>query len=727
MPIRRSTISNERLAAAFAAGGVALAAIAAAALLEQPSPWVVSVVWGLGAGGFFLGAAALNRLRRRAAALEAEAQQRIWRMTQLAGIAEHLGRLRDPAEVAARAELMARSLLECDEAEVALGLAAAEPAGQPGGSPLQQSVRLLAADGAPIGQVAVRRRAGPPFTTEDKLVLDQLVRAVAAAIENAGLLAESMRARSEIELILGTISDGMYVLDGAWRVRHVNSAALRYLERTREQVVGATLWQLFPDLPGSAFGDRLEEAMLGSHDLDFTALFPPLKAWFETRCYPFEGGLTVYFRDVTAQRETEERLRQSQKLEALGQLTGGIAHDVNNLLTVMLGNFEMLATNAEERGEPDGSDHELAEAGLRAGASASQLMRRLLAFSRRQPLSPQVVDIAALLSSLDPLLRRTIGETVSLYIAAEPGLWLVLVDPAELENAILNLALNARDAMPGGGQLAIEAANVAIDRVYAAVSGLDRTGDYIMISVADSGIGMAREVQGRAFEPFFTTKQPGKGTGLGLSMVYGFVKQSGGHVMIDSEIGQGTILRLYLPRTTAQAAEVEIPGAWQVHGGSQTILLVEDNDMVRGHTEAMLRGLGYCVLAAADGAEALLLLQEGVRPDLLLTDVVLPGGMTGREVADSAAAVIPGLRVLFTSGYSGNVLLEGGRISPGVELISKPFRRSELAARVRTQLAGVAWPGFARTGLLQSGLDQSGLDQSHFVQSGLVASGLPNQ
>jgi signal transduction histidine kinase len=497
--------------------------------------------------------------------------------------------------------------------------------------------------------------------------------------------------RLEFDAVLGSIADGVYVLDRAWRVRYANEAALAALRRPAAAVLNATLWDVFPDLRASPFASQLEAAAAAGLPADFTAFLPALNAWHETRVYPFEGGLTVYFRDVTVERETTQRSRQARKLESLGQLTGGIAHDVNNLLTVMLGNFEMLALTAEERGAAGVADLDLAEAGLRAGESASQLMHRLLAFSRRQPLSPQVVDIAALLASLEPLLRRTIGETVALEIVVAPKLWRALVDPAELETAILNLTINARDAMPSGGQLRIEAANVTIDRVYGALAGLEQTGAFIMLAVTDAGSGMTREVLERAFEPFFTTKEPGRGTGLGLSMVYGFAKQSGGHVTIDSEAGEGTVVRLYLPRTGDPEAQAAVGEPRAAHGGDETILLVEDNDLVRGHTEAMLRGLGYTVRSAADGTEALLLLQAGMRPDLLLADVVLPGGMTGREVADAAAQLVPGLRVLFTSGYSGRALLEGGRVRPGVALIGKPFRRSELAARVRTQLAAAPW------------------------------------
>ncbi len=630
-------------------------------------------------------------LHRRAAARERRGMLRERRLRQLALLSERLSRLRDPQALATRAETLTRGVLGCAEARVTLG---------PGGAVLPShewiAVPLIGAHGEQLGQLAVRACASRKLGEADRSALDRIAGALAAALEAANLLAEAVRAKSEVELILSTISDGMFVLDPRWRVRYVNNAALGYFQRERADMLGVSLWALFPGMQDAEFGERFDYAMRSGDNVDFAAAYAPLGAFYEMRCYPFDGGLTVYFRDIAAQRETEEKLRQSQKLEALGQLTGGIAHDVNNLLTVILGNFEMLAMSAEERGEEGGLDLSMAEAGLRAGESASQLMHRLLAFSRRQPLSPQVIDVATLLSSLEPLLRRTLGEPIALRIGWQEGLWRALVDPAELENAILNLAINARDAMPSGGRLTIEAADVQIDRVYAATAGLERTGDYIMVSVADTGHGMTREVLTKAFDPFFTTKQPGKGTGLGLSMVYGFAKQSGGHVMIDSEPGQGTIVRLYLPRTTDAEVAPEPEADREAARGSETIMLVEDNELVRVHTEAMLRGLGYVVLSASDGPAALGLLQDGMRPELLLTDVVLPGGMSGRDLADAAARVLPALRVLFTSGYPGNVLLENGRMGAGVELVGKPFRRAHLAARIRGQLAGPAWAVAAR-------------------------------
>ena len=621
--------------------------------------------------------------RRQIERLQDADRRHVQQLAGLATAAELLSRLRDVQEIVARAEAIGRGLLGCERVEVVLGAAADER--RPG-------VDLLGADGTRLGRISVVA-CGDALGADHALLLEHFARAVASALEGATLLADTMRAKSELELILSTISDGMFVLDRAWCIRYANAAAARYLQHRREGMLGAPVWTLFPGLREADFGRRLQAAAGQGQDAVFTTFYAPLTAWYDVRAYPFAGGVTVYFRDVTAQRETEEKLRQAQKLEAVGQLTGGIAHDVNNLLTVILGNLELMAMRAEDRlngiAEPDdaepGLDLTLAEAGLRAGESASQLMHRLLAFSRRQPLSPQVVAVGELLQSLQPLLRRTLSEQVALRMRWPAELWHALVDPAELESAILNLAINAQDAMPGGGTLTIEAANVTIDRVYAAAAGVERTGDFIMISASDTGTGMPKEVIARAFDPFFTTKAPGKGTGLGLSMVYGFVRQSGGHVLIDSEPGQGTLVRMYLPRTGPPEADGGPAGRADVAGGHETILLVEDNELVRAHTEAMLRGLGYRVLAAADGAAAARVLESGLRPDLLLTDVILPGGMTGRDVAEMAQRSVPGLRVLFISGYSGNVLLENGRLPPGVDLLGKPFRRSELASRIRAQ------------------------------------------
>ncbi|MGE0667707.1 MAG: PAS domain S-box protein [Sphingomonadales bacterium] len=388
-------------------------------------------------------------------------------------------------------------------------------------------------------------------------------------------------------------------------------------------------------------------------------------------------------RDVTAQIEAEARLRQSQRLETLGQLTGGVAHDFNNLLTVILGNAEYLA----EQLPPHGDLHRLAVAMQDAAERGSALNRRLLAFARRQPLDPRITDVNGLMSAMDHLLRRTLGEHVEIEVIRAGGLWRSFIDPAQMESAILNLCLNARDAMPGGGRLTIETANAYLDAPYAAGHEDVQPGQYVMIAVTDTGHGMPPEVANRAFEPFFTTKDVGKGSGLGLSMVYGFVKQSGGHIKIYSEVGQGTVVRVYLPRSHEAAEEAET-GTRQPAAatGNDKILLVEDDDLVRGHVEQQLRALGYRVVAAASGPEALELLRRVEDFDLLFTDMVMPGGMNGQQLAGAAHEIYPDLPVLFSSGYTENAIIHHGRLDPGVHLLTKPYRREEMARKVREVL-----------------------------------------
>jgi PAS domain S-box-containing protein len=393
--------------------------------------------------------------------------------------------------------------------------------------------------------------------------------------------------------------------------------------------------------------------------------------------------------DITERRELDERLRQSQRLEAIGQLTGGIAHDFNNLLTVIIGNSELLCDEL--------ADHPprrmLAEMTGEAASRGAELTNRLLAFARRQPLEPRPLDVSRLVSGMDGLLRRTLAEDIEIEFVRGGGLWLAEVDGAQLESALLNLAINARDAMLDGGRLTIETANASLDDSYAA-GHLDITpGQYVMISVSDTGVGMPSHVAERAFDPFFTTKAAGKGSGLGLSMVYGFVKQSGGHIKIYTEAGEGTTVRLYLPRARADARPAAAPGpVAEIVGGHEHILVVEDDGLVREHLISQLKGLGYRVSGAGSGKEALDMLARLPDVDLLFTDVVMPGGMNGRQLADAALRERPGLKVLFTCGYTENAIVHHGRLDRGVQLLSKPYRRQELAAKLRRVLDEPAPP-----------------------------------
>jgi PAS domain S-box-containing protein len=392
----------------------------------------------------------------------------------------------------------------------------------------------------------------------------------------------------------------------------------------------------------------------------------------------------------TAQlRATEEMARQAQKMEAVGQLTGGVAHDFNNILQVIVGNLDVI-----RRLVPAGAGRlqRSVEQALNGAHQAASLTQRLLAFSRRQPLDPKPIDVNSLVGGMAELLNRSLGETVAVETVRGAGLWKIEADPNALESAILNLAVNARDAMPQGGRLTIETVNAYIDEAYATSHAEVAPGQYVLISVSDTGIGMDSDILARAFEPFFTTKPVGQGTGLGLSQVYGFVKQSGGHVKIYSEVGQGTTVKIYLPRFETTGEESETPAAMPIPEGSsqETVLVVEDEEAVRAYSVDALRDLGYRVIEAANGPAALRLLESAGNIDLLFTDVVLPGGMTGAQLASQVQAVRPQIKVLFTTGYARNAIFHHGRLDKGVQLITKPFTFADLAAKVRDVLDGLS-------------------------------------
>jgi signal transduction histidine kinase len=388
--------------------------------------------------------------------------------------------------------------------------------------------------------------------------------------------------------------------------------------------------------------------------------------------------------EVAERIKVEETLRQAQKMEAIGQLTGGVAHDFNNLLTVIMGGLETI-----RRARPDDRPRivRAVEMAFQGTQRAADLTSRLLAFSRRQPLSPRPLDLNILVREMSELLHRTLGETIELENVISPRLWPVEVDQNQLESAILNLAVNARDAMPNGGKLTIETANTALDESYSARDAEVIPGQYVMLSISDDGEGMSNGTLARAFEPFYTTKEVGRGTGLGLSMVYGFVKQSRGHVTIYSEEGQGTTVKIYFPRFFGEIVLTEDDELQQSPSASrdEVILVVEDNSEVRSYSVDVLTELGYKVLEAADAATALRILERAARVDLLFTDVVLPGE-NGRLLADRALAIRPDLRVLFTTGYSRNAIVHQGRLDSHVHLISKPFTFEQLATKVRDVL-----------------------------------------
>ena len=400
--------------------------------------------------------------------------------------------------------------------------------------------------------------------------------------------------------------------------------------------------------------------------------------------YVFNG----FIRDLTEKIAADERRHQSQRMEAVGQLTGGIAHDFNNILTVITGTIEILEDCLAE-------DPQLAAfAGMidDAAARGAELTQRLLAFARRQPLQPRTTDINALVVDTVKLLRPTLGEHVEIESVLDRDTWTAMVDPSQLATALINLALNARDAMPGGGTLVLETRNVQLDDACVSEQSDVPPGAYAMIAVSDTGHGIPAAIRDKVFDPFFTTKAFGKGTGLGLSMVYGFVKQSNGHIKISSEEGHGTTIRIYLPRAgDGAAAAADVRPALAIEGGTATILVVEDDPLVRHYVAAQLASLGYTALTATDSDEALARIDDGERFDLLLTDVIMPGGRNGRQLADEAARRRPSLKVLFTSGYSEDAIAHQGRLDPGVLLLAKPYRKADLARMVRRALAGPAY------------------------------------
>ncbi len=400
------------------------------------------------------------------------------------------------------------------------------------------------------------------------------------------------------------------------------------------------------------------------------------------------GGYLIGLSDVTARLQAESRMRQSQKMEAIGHLTGGVAHDFNNLLQIVSANLELAVNSAEAQATPKLGQR--LQNALGAVSRGARLTGQLLAFARRQALDPRSVDLGRVIRDMTDLLRRTLGEQIQVETVIAGGLWNTLVDPTQVENAILNLAINARDAMEGNGKLTLEVANAHLDDAYAGQHADVHPGQYVMLAVSDTGCGMPPDVIARVFEPFFTTKAEGKGTGLGLAQAYGFVRQSGGHIKIYSEVGEGTVVKLYLPRTRKAEDALEPSQALPALGGNESILVVEDDEGVRAAVVDMLTELGYAVRRAGNAESALEILRGGVQVDLLFTDVVMPGKIPTREFTRMAQQLLPGLKVLYTSGYTQNAIVHNGKLDDDAFLLSKPYRKNELARKLRSVLAGTA-------------------------------------
>jgi PAS domain S-box-containing protein len=483
--------------------------------------------------------------------------------------------------------------------------------------------------------------------------------------------------------------------EGRFRYEEANPATLNLYGKSRNEVVGKTLYEVFGAEEAAELSAHLAASLIrgapyryertqGESTIEAVATVAPQEPGAARR-------LIVSAHDVTERRRLEQQLRQSQKMEAVGQLTGGVAHDFNNLLTLVLGGLEGIGRQSQNLTDSTTAAkiERFRDMALQGAKRAAALTSRLLAFSRQQSLVPQALDVNALVAGLTELMRRTLGEAIALENLLADGLWPTFADPNQLENALLNLALNARDAMPGGGKLVIETANVSLSKVHVvSLNEVVDPGDYVMISVADTGTGMDRATRERAFDPFFTTKAVGKGTGLGLSQVYGFARQSAGHVKIDSEISKGATVRIYLPRSERNwkpDAESLTTSAARA-SACETILLVEDDEAVRAYAVQSLRELGYRVLEATNGVAALTTFETDERIDLLLTDIVMPGGVNGRQLAESAAKLRPGLRVLFMTGYAPDAVVHQGPLDAREHLIAKPFSFAGLAAKVREAL-----------------------------------------
>jgi len=399
------------------------------------------------------------------------------------------------------------------------------------------------------------------------------------------------------------------------------------------------------------------------------------------------GGFLVGVVDVTARIHAETMVRQSQKMEAIGHLTGGVAHDFNNLLQIISANLDLAVAGREV--QADLRLRERLQNAIGAVARGSRLTGQLLAFARRQPLQPRSIDLGRVIRDMSEMLQRTLGENIQIETVIAGGLWNTLADPNQVENTVLNLAINARDAMPDGGKLTLEVANAHLDDAYAATHSDVTPGQYVMLAVTDTGTGMTLEVMSQVFQPFFTTKPEGKGTGLGLAQAYGFTKQSGGHIKIYSEAGHGTTIKLYLPRTRRETDALAVIGAGRVEGGTERILVVEDDEGVRAAVVDMLGELGYRV-SLAGNAEAALAMLKDETPDLIFTDVVMPGRLSTREFTRQAQDMHPKVRILYTSGYTQNAIVHNGKLDDDALLLSKPYRKDELARKLRSVFAGTA-------------------------------------
>ena len=501
--------------------------------------------------------------------------------------------------------------------------------------------------------------------------------------------------RSINQRIFDTSQDLILVVDRHGTFLRVSPSSMTILGYPPEQMIGRSAQGFVHPDDLESTRDDMRLARRGRLPRNFQCRYlhrdgrPVMLAWTGIWSEP-DGQYFFIGRDMTDRIALESQLRQSQKMEAIGQLTGGVAHDFNNILTVIIGMNEFLAEAVA--GDPNLAS--IAETIDEAATRGAQLAQRMLAFARKQPLNARRLNLNEIVARMATMLQRTLGEDIAVKTVTADGLWQALADPSQIEDAILNLAVNARDAMPKGGQLVIETANVHLDEHYAAQNIEVTPGDYVAVTVSDSGAGMTPEIVERVFEPFFTTKEVGRGTGLGLSMVYGFIKQSHGHVKIYSEVGHGTSVKIYLPRTAADATIADTSSPRQAtaaateRGGHETILVVEDSAAVRKVAVNILERLGYRVRQAEDGKSALAILRDAEEIDLLFTDLIMPNGIDGQELLSMAREQRPNLKALFTSGYSESFLQGRGTAHQDVPLLGKPYRTQQLAEAIRKALDG---------------------------------------
>jgi len=569
------------------------------------------------------------------------------------------------------------------------------------GEPLDAELRLRRADGDYRWHLVRARRtpgngagAGVALWIGSSIDIEEQKRASAAlAAVNATLEERVERRTAERDRMWRLSKDIMLVSDLDAGLSAVNPAFTTLLGWTEADVLGTSFLDLVHPDDRAQTEQQMEALRAGGQVYRFENRYRRKNgSWcnLSWTAAPDQQFIHAVGRDISADllqmasmRRTEAALQQAQKMETIGKLTGGVAHDFNNLLQVIGGNLQLIARRVGDM--PDIRKRvENAMGGVERGA---KLASSLLSFARRQPLEPKAVKIGRLMVNMEDMMRRALGEEIDVEMVVSGGLWTTEVDPAQLENAILNLAINARDAMDGAGRLTIELANAALDATYCASHPEVAPGQYVMLAVSDTGSGMPQDVIDQAFEPFFSTKPEGKGTGLGLSMVYGLVKQSGGHVKIYSEVGEGTTVKIYLPRSHLAEDHAGEAVLQPATGGHETVLVVEDDEQVRLTVVDLLTDLGYRVLRAGDASAALTVIDSGIHIDLLFTDVVMPGPLRSPELAKKARERLPNVAVLFTSGYTENAIVHGGRLDPGVELLGKPYTRDALARKIRHVLA----------------------------------------